>query len=432
MDDRIPESKLRRGIAGGAAAAKVGGGVLQYYAQKPFLSQKSKEKAKQKLDEKSAQIIFQCLSLLKGTALKVAQLLSLEMEMFPPAVQRELAKSYNQMPPINRVMARKAMQNALGKKPQEVFKAFDLTAFAAASLGQVHKAVTHDGKALAVKLQYPGIQRTIRSDLQLLRSLLRPLPDYKIIAPAINEIEERLLEEIDYRLEARNTRLFADNLNLEGVNIPELWEPGCTDTTLAATFMEGLPLNEWIKKGPAQEERDLVAQRLNDVFIQGLYEMHCIHADPNPGNFIIRDDLTVGLVDFGCIKKFELDFVELYGKLLDVIVKGDKEEYFDILRKLKFTKPGFDKKAEEDIFAAAYAFGQWLGEIYRCEKYDFTDSGKFIALGRAHMQAMYRHRDQVSVNPQIIFLNRTRYGLLKLFEQMGARMSMRNPYEWDV
>jgi predicted unusual protein kinase regulating ubiquinone biosynthesis (AarF/ABC1/UbiB family) len=432
MNDRIPESKLKRGMAGGAAAAKVGGGVLQYYASKPFLSQKSKEKAKQKLDEKTAQVIFQCLTLLKGTALKVAQLLSLELELFPPAVQRELAKSYNQMPPINRVMARKSMQNALGKQPQEVFKHFDLTAFAAASLGQVHKAVTKDGKKLAVKLQYPGIQRTIKSDLQLLRGLLKPLPDFKTLAPAINEIEERLLEEIDYGLEARNVGFFAQNLNLEGVNIPELWEPGCSDTTLAATFMEGLPLNEWIKTNPAREERDLVAQRLNDIFVRGLYGLHCIHADPNPGNFIIREDLSVGLVDFGCIKKFEPKFVGLYSKLVGIIVKGDKEEYFAILRKLKFTKPNFDQRAEDDLFAAAYGFGQWLGKIYQSEKYDFTDSGKFINSGRAHMQAMYKHRDQVSVNPQIIFLNRTRYGLLKLFEQMGARVSVRNPYEWDA
>ncbi len=432
MNDQIPESKLRRSLAGGAAAAKMGGGVLQYYAQKPFLSQKSKERAKQKLDEKNARVIFKFLTLLKGTALKIAQFLSLELELFPPAIQRELQKSYNQMPPINRVMARKAVSNALGQPPQKIFKTFDLTAFAAASLGQVHKAITPDGKVLAVKLQYPGIQRTIKNDLQLLRGLLKPLKDFEYLAPAIDEIEERLLEEIDYSQEARNTMFFAENLNLEGVNIPTLWQPGCSGTTLSATYMEGLPLNEWIKTNPSQEARDQVAQTLNDIFIRGLYGLHCIHADPNPGNFIIRDDLSIGLVDFGCLKNFDQEFVQLYSRLPGIIIRGDKQEYFELLRAMKFTRPGFDKEAEEDLFKAAYGFGEWLGKLYTSEKYDFSDSEDFLAAGKVHMQAMYKHRGKVSVNPEIIFLNRTRYGLLRMFEQMGARVKVRNPHEWDA
>jgi predicted unusual protein kinase regulating ubiquinone biosynthesis (AarF/ABC1/UbiB family) len=432
MNDRIPESKLKRSIAGGAAAAKVGGGVLQYYAQKPFLSKDKKERAKQKLDEKSAQIIFKCLTLLKGTALKIAQLLSLELEMFPPAVQRELEKSYNQMPPINRVLARKAMQNALGEPPQQVFKKFDLTAFAAASLGQVHKATTRDGEELAVKLQYPGIQRTIKNDLQLMRGLLKPLPDYEVIQPAIAEIEERLLEETDYEQEARNTEYFAQNLNMEGVNIPEIWRDGCTSTTICETFMPGLPLNEWIKTDPTQDERDQVAQLLNDIFLRGLYGLNCIHADPNPGNFIVGDDLTVSLVDFGCLKRFDAEFVAAYSKMPRIIIKGEKEEYFQLLREMKFTRPGFDKEAEEDLFKAAYGFGEWLGKLYQNERYDFSQSDDFITAGKAHMQAMYKHRGKVAVNPQIIFLNRTRYGLLKMFQQMGARVNVRNSYEWDA
>ena len=432
MNGQIPESKLRRGLAGGKAAAKVGGGVLQYYAQKPFLSQKSKQRAKQKLDEKSARVIFNCLTLLKGTALKVAQLLSMELDLFPPAVQRELSKSYNQVPPINRVMARKAVQNALGRPPDKVFQKFELTAFAAASLGQVHQAISPDGEVLAVKLQYPGVQRTIENDLQLLRGLLRTLSEYEAIAPVINEIQERLLEEIDYAQEARNTEFFAQSLNLEGVKVPALWQPGCGPTILSATYMQGLPLNEWLKTNPAQEARDQVAQSLNDIFLRGLYGLHCIHADPNPGNFIIRDDLSIGLVDFGCLKRFDPEFVQLYSKLPGIIIKGNKEKYFEILRDLKFTKSNIDKRAEDDLFQAAYGFGQWLGKMYKSQIYDFSQGDDYITAGRAHMQAMYKHRGKVAVNPQIIFLNRTRYGLLKLFEQMGARVKVRNPHEWDA
>jgi predicted unusual protein kinase regulating ubiquinone biosynthesis (AarF/ABC1/UbiB family) len=432
MRDQIPQSKLKRSLAGGKAAAKVGGGVLKYMARRPFLSQKSRKEARRRLDEKSAQAIFNCLTLLKGTALKVAQLLSMELELFPPAVRRELQKSYNQVPPINRVLARKAVQNALGAPPEKIFHSFELTAFAAASLGQVHRARTPEGNELAVKIQYPGIQRTIKNDLQLLRGLLRPLSDYEVMAPALDEIEQRLLEETDYAQEARNMIFFAHNLNLEGVAVPAPWEPGCSDTILSAAYMEGLPLNHWLKTNPSQTERDQVAQCLNDIFLRGLYELHCIHADPNPGNFIIAEDLTLGLIDFGCMKYFNQEFVRLYRQLPRIIIEGERDEYFEILRALKFTQSGLDKKVEDDLFKVAYGFGQWLGEIYSTERFDFSKDKEFIAAGKEHMHAMYKHRGHLSVNPQIIFLNRTRYGLLRVYEQMGARVNVRNPYEWDA
>lgn len=432
MSDQIPESKLRRSLTGGKAAAKVGGSMLQYYATKPFRSQKGRKEAKERLDERNAQVIFACLSMLKGTALKVAQLLSMELELFPEAIQRELQKSYNQVPPINRALARKAVQNALGAPPEKVFKHFELTAFAAASLGQVHEAQAPDGRRLAVKLQYPGIQGTIKNDLQLLRGLLRPLSDYETIAPAIDEIEERLLEEIDYTKELSNMVSFSEKLDMPGVSIPEPWQPGCSGTILSATYMEGLPLNHWLKTGPSQEQRDQVAQCLNDIFLRGLYNLHCIHADPNPGNFIIREDASLGLIDFGCMKYFDDDFVRLYRKMPGIIIRGQKEEYFETLRELKFVQPGLTKEIEDDIFKAAYGFGQWLGNIYTVDKFDFAQDANFILLGREQMHAMYRQRAHISVNPQIIFLNRTRYGLLRIFQQIGARVRMRNPYEWDA
>ncbi|MCB2185041.1 MAG: AarF/ABC1/UbiB kinase family protein [Deltaproteobacteria bacterium] len=431
MESRLPESKLRRSLVGGRAAAKLGGGLVEYLASKPFRSPEGRVAAKEELDEKSAQIIFNCLSLLKGTALKVAQLLSLELELFPPAIQRELQKSYNQVPPLNRVLARKAVQNSLGRPPEEVFARFEPTAFAAASLGQVHRARSHEGRDLAVKVQYPGIQRTIKSDLQLLRGVLWPLPDYRLIAPALDEIEARLLEEIDYVKEAANLTFFGSRLGLPGVTIPAPYAPASSATVLSATYLAGLPLNLWLKTNPGQEERDRVAQRLNDIFLESLYELHCIHADPNPGNFIIDDELGLGLVDFGCVKRLDDEFVQIYRQMPGCIIRGRQDEYFALLRTLKVLPPGLDPKIEDDIFRAVYGFGQWLDQIFRTERFDFAAEPGFIAAGKVQMQAMYKYRGHITVNPQIIFLNRTRYGLLRVFQQMGARVRLRNPYEWD-
>jgi predicted unusual protein kinase regulating ubiquinone biosynthesis (AarF/ABC1/UbiB family) len=432
MSRTIPGSKLSRGLAGGKAAAKVGGDMLQYYAARPFLSPKGRERALKRLDDKTARTIFNCLSMLKGTALKVAQVLSLELELLPPAVARELQKSYNQVPPINRVLARKAITSSLGNPPEKVFKHFNGAAFAAASLGQVHEAMSPDGKKLAVKLQYPGIKKTIKSDLQLLRGALRSVSEYKIVKPAIEEIEERLLEEVDYINEANNMAFFNEHLNLEGVNVPRPWRPGSSKTVLSASYMEGLPLNLWLKTGPGQQDIDLVAKRLNDIFLHGLYELNCIHADPNPGNFIIAEDMSVGLIDFGCVKKLQPGLVKLYRRFPDILINGDKQEYFDMLEALEIIRPGLDEKTADDIYNQAYDFGQWLAQIYTAKVFDFGAAGEFMVVGKKRMQAMYKYRRHLAVNPQIIYLDRTRYGFLRVFQKMGARVNMRNSYEWDT
>jgi len=210
----IPKSKFQRGLAGGKTAARAGGKMLKYLVKQPFIDKSRREQEKDRAFNESAEAVFQGLCLLKGTALKIAQTLSLEMDVFPENVRRELAKSYNQVPPMNRVLIKKAVSNAFGAPVTEVFKSFDPVAFAAASLGQVHRAVSFKGESLAVKVQYPGIAETIRSDVTLIKSLLYPLREYELIRPVIEEIQARLLEEVDYENEAANISYFGSVKNL--------------------------------------------------------------------------------------------------------------------------------------------------------------------------------------------------------------------------
>jgi len=431
MNDQIPSGKLRRSLIGGKTAARVGGGVIKYMAKKPFLSQQAKLEARKNLDDSSARAIFLCLSMLKGTALKVAQLLSLELELFPDAVCKELEKSYSQVPPMNRVLARKTAINALKQRPEEVFSSFVPTAFAAASLGQVHEATSSDGLRLAVKLQYPGIRRTIEDDMQLIKGMIRPLPDFRLIAPIMKEIETRLKEEIDYRQEAKHMVFFWEKLDIPGVIVPQLWEAGSGSTVLSSTLLPGQPLNQWLETNPSDRERDVVAKRLNDIFVESLYTLNCIHADPNPGNFLVDDDLNVGLVDFGCVKSFSPEFVESYRKLPQTIMRGDRQKYFDTLRDMHFIKENLPPKVEEEIFEAAYAFGEWLGQLYKVEEFDFEKNPGFIAAGKDISQKLFKYRKHFNSNPEFVFLDRTRYGLFRIFEQLKCRVRIRNPHECD-
>ncbi len=430
VKNNIPISKWQRSIAGGKTVAKVGGEAIKYYTKRPFLSKDKKREAKTDFSRQSAEVLFQGMSLLKGTALKIAQQLSFELDIFPPAVLKELEKSYNLVPPINRALIRKIIKNAFGHSPEAVFKTFEPKAFAAASLGQVHRAEAYSGRKLAVKVQYPGIRDTIRNDILLMKRALRPMPEYNLIQPALKEIEGRLVEETEYRREADHIKHFATHLKMDQVQIPDVDFETTTDTVLSITYMEGVPLNEWLEGNPTQPQRDTIAQLLNDIFFKGLYELNIIHADPNPGNFIIQNDLRIGLVDFGCVKKFDPEFVKDYRQLINVAASHDRDANFQLLKRLNLIKSDPVPEVKEKIYKVMHRTSLWFRKFYREEVFDFGANKNIIREGRdliRHIHGLGKHMD---LNSNFIFLDRTRYGLLRLFERMGARVRIRNPHEW--
>ena len=426
----LPSSKLSRLWVGGGTAARVGGKVMGYYAKRPFLGDEHRREAYDKMAEDSAKTMFQGLSLLKGTALKMAQQLSLEMDMFPEAVCHELAKAYHQVPPINRALVRQLIQKELGKPPEKVFSRFDTTAFAGASLGQVHAARNHDGTDLAVKIQYPGIAKTIDSDLSLLRQFLRPILQKDQLTIIVTELTERLHEEVDYRKEADNLNFFARNLDVPKVCIPRVRPEWSTQTVLTTNRLPGLPLDAWLDHSPGQQAVDQVAQTLQDIFITGLYDLRVIHADPNPGNFIIADDLTVGLVDFGCIKKMDPAFTEHYRRLSSASAHQHYGAHYEEMANLGMIPDNLEDSVKIQLQNASDNACQWFGQLYAEDKFDFSANKSFIAQGKTSVAALQDLRRYVHVHPDLIFLDRTRYGLLRLFEKMGARVDFRNTYEW--
>ena len=432
MNDEIPKNKLQRGLVGSKAAARVGGRAARYLLKKPFQSEEARQRSRAELSRDSAGIVFNGLAQLRGTALKIAQMLSLEMDLFPEEIRRELEKSYNQAPPINRALVRKVVIGALGRTPEEAFKSFDERAFAAASLGQVHRAVSKSGENLAVKVQYPGMRETIRSDIQIVRAIFRPLPEYRFISPALEEIEARLMEETDYEHEYDNLIFFRQNLKVDQVSIPEPFSETSARTVLSLAFVEGAPLNEWLKTCPSQEARDEVAHTLRELSLYTFYELNWIHADPNPGNFIIREDNSIGLIDFGCVKKFPTDFVELHRRLPRVAADRDAEEYLRILQSIKAVRQDLAPESREKVMNLIHRTSQWFSRLYQDEYFDFKDGSDFIAQGQSFLMDFYRIRDEVDLNPDMLYMNRTYYGLIRLYEMLRARVKFRNAYEWEV
>lgn len=426
----LPNGRVKRAFYGGRTAAKVGGKALMHYAKRPFMCAAARHTAQDEMIRDSAQTLFQGLSLLKGTALKLAQLLSLELDLLPEAACRELAKAYHQVPPINRALVRKAVHEGLGKPPEEVFQQFDLNAFAAASIGQVHEAVDHDNTPLAVKIQYPGIAETIESDLSLLHQALRPVIQNDQLVPLLSELSARLHEEVDYHQEADNLTWFSRHLKIKGVRIPEVKPELCSRTVLSTARMPGVPLDQWLESHPDQDALDHVAQKLQQIFITGLYDLHTVHADPNPGNFIIADDLTIGLVDFGCIKTLPPAFVAQYRRLTRSAARQQDQDHFQEMLTMGMIKNEPNEEICEKVQSFGDAFSRWFCKLFKEEKFDFGRHPDFIAEGKAVMGQCHRLRRYMTIDPDFIFLDRTRYGLLRLFERMGARVCFRNIYEW--
>jgi predicted unusual protein kinase regulating ubiquinone biosynthesis (AarF/ABC1/UbiB family) len=299
-----------------------------------------------------------------------------------------------------------------------------------ASLGQVHRAMGLDARPLAVKIQYPGIASTIDSDLALLRQVLRPLVQSDHLMPTLTEVADRLREEVDYCMEAEHCTHFAKVLKVEGVHIPEVVASLSATTILTTTFMPGRPLDIWLQGAPGQEARDQVAARLQEILITGLYDLGAIHADPNPGNFIIADDLTIGLVDFGCMKRLTPEFIEQYRHLTNSAAHQLYEAHFQQMREMGCFCTDLSADELKPLAQIANDFCRWFGRLFNEAVFDFNQHPDFIPQGKRIMMRLQRFKRHIKTNIDFIFPDRTRYGLLRLFEQMGARVAFRNPYEW--
>ena len=168
---------------------------------------------------------------------------------------------------------------------------------------------------------------------------------------------------------------------------------------LSAERIDGMTLNEWLRTGPGREERDRLARkRFQDLFISGLYRLHRIHADPNPGNFIVKDDGKIGLVDFGCVKSFWTEFVSLYGELPRKALQGDRSDYRRLLEALRIAGPATTPQVHNHLFKVFHEIGQWLGKLYREEYFDFRANPGFIAAGKKMMAQSFELRKHVDLN----------------------------------
>ena len=425
----IPVSKVQRAAKFISTGAKVGGNYVKHYAKKMVNPSMNKDE----LHQNNASDIYNSLSELKGSALKVAQMMSMDKNLLPRAYQDKFTMAQYSAPPLSYPLVVKTFQKYFQQTPEQLFDTFTRSAVNAASIGQVHQA-TKGGKTLAIKIQYPGIADSVSSDLRLVRPFALRLLNMneKELDHYMGEVEERLLEETDYNLEiARSREISEACAHIPNIRFPKYYDELSSDQIITMDWIEGKHIKEWMDTNPSQEARNKVGQALWDCYHHQVHNLNQVHADPHPGNFIIQEDGTLGIIDFGCVKVIPKDFYTGYFSLIKKDLLINEAELNQIFYDLEFISDK-DTDVEKAFFSAIFSeMIALLGTPFHVEKFDFSDNEFFnqiFQLGdRIANDKMFRKSNQARGSRHGLYVNRTYFGIYNLLNQLHAEVVTTKP-----
>ena len=379
-------------------------------------------------DSKNAAELAKALGGLKGPIMKVAQLLSTIPEALPAEYATELGQLQSQAPPMGPGFVRRRMLAELGPDWANRFGSFEGEAAASASLGQVHRATSKDGRTLAVKLQYPDMQSAVEADVTQLKLLfgLHARMDRAVDTSEIfKEITERLREELNYDLEARHIKLYRAILKDEPlVRVPDVLPELSTKRVLAMTWLEGRPLISY--KGASLEERNHIAQAMFRAWWYPFSHFGVIHGDPHLGNYTIFADADgraggVNLLDYGCIRTFPTKFVQGVVDLYTGLRTGKRE-----LVVQAYETWGFKGLTNELIDTmniwAKFIYGPLLDDCERTIA-NGTTPGEYGRREAFAVHKVLKEKGPVTVPREFVFMDRAAIGLGGVFLHLDAKLN---------
>lgn len=430
--DRIPTSKLQRASKIVYTGAKVGVNYIKYYGEK--LS-KSEEVAKENLNKNNAEDIYGGLKQLKGSALKVVQMLSMEKNILPRAYVEKFSLAQFSVPPLSSPLVVKTFKKYFGQSPDVIFDEFDANSVNAASIGQVHKA-KKNGKELAVKIQYPGVADSIKTDLALVKPIALKMFNIKAkdSDKYFKEVEDKLTEETDYCLEIEQSKEIAKACaHIPNLLFPSYYNELSSNRILTMDFMKGQHLSEFVKHNTDQEKSNRLGQALWDFYMHQIHNLKKVHADPHPGNFLINDDAQLIALDFGCMKVIPETFYTPYFELADKSVIDNSISFSEKLYELEILT---SKDTEEEIAFFTAMFHELLSVFtlpFQKEVFDFSDPEFFGKIGdlaeRYSQNTELRKFNSNRGSKHFIYMNRTFFGLYNLMFDLKANEVKINQFQ---
>jgi len=422
--DKIPVSKISRATKLVSTGAKVGVNYLKYYGDKLT---KSELEAKERLNKNNADDIYDSLKQLKGSALKVAQMLSMEKSILPQAYVEKFSLAQFSVPPLSAPLVKKTFKKYFGQLPSQIFDTFNLNSVNAASIGQVHLA-EKDGKKLAVKIQYPGVAESISSDLALVKPIAIKMFNIKgkDSDKYFKEVENKLVEETNYILEVKQSKEIVKACkHIPNLKFPEYYEDLSSERIITMDWMEGEHLSEFTAHNTNQEVANKIGQALWDFYMYQMHVLKKVHADPHPGNFLVSKNGELIALDFGCMKIVPEDFYTPYFEL----AKKESLENKDIFTKKMFELEILredDSKEELDFFSAMFhELLSLFTKPFHVDTFDFSDPEFFNAISemgqRYSKSTELRKMNGNRGSKHFIYINRTFFGLYNLMFDLKAK-----------
>ena len=426
--DSIPTGKISRATRLVRTGVKVGINQLKYYGDTLVDPQNAKEK----LNQNNASDIYDGLKNLKGSALKVAQMLSMEKNILPKAYVEQFSLAQFSVPPLSAPLVRKTFFKYFGKHPEDLFDTFNSKSIAAASIGQVHQA-TKDGKELAIKIQYPGVADSISSDLAMVKPVAIKMFNIKgkDSDKYFQEVEQKLLEETDYILEVKQSQqMVADCKHIEHLIFPDYYPDLSNHRIITMDWIDGEHLSEFTKVNTDKKLADKLGQALWDFYMYQMHELKRVHADPHPGNFLVTPKGELVAIDFGCIKVIPDSFYIPYFELAIPENINNPEIFTQKLYELEILTP---RDTPEEIAFFSTLFHEMLSlftQPMHNETFDFSDETFFSKV--ADLSEKYSKDTQLRKmngnrgSKHFLYINRTFFGLYNLMNDLGANVLVNN------
>jgi len=428
----VPVGRLRRLGLMGTLPAKIASAYLFYWVRGWFQGAGERERSLAETHLKTAARVLDSMSYLRGFAMKVGQTLA----NFPDIVPAEFVETLDQLhytaPPMHWALLREMVRNELGDDPEVLFASFSKRAFAAASLGQVHGARLRSGEDVAVKIQYPGIARTIAEDFRNLALFLLPGrldKDWDHVKNQMDDLRMRLERETDYQAEAAQLKkarsLFREE---EGILIPRVYPELSTARVLTMERLQGVHLDEFLAGNPSQEQRDEAGRKILRAWYRIFMTGRLFYADFHPGNFLFLKDGRLGVIDFGFVLPLEGEMWAEFGRMDRLLRTGRQEDRIAAVKEWSWIT---DDIVDADRLRLSVEYADWCWKsIYGGGEFDFGDHADFKR-GVDLFTEMARKRYSRS-RPCTPSMSRQQFGCRSILYRLKARVDVKSISEEEL